>query len=275
MPFTGGEIHKPAKVLFLSVEDSPEYVLRPRFERMGGDLERLAVLRGSFEFDAKGFADLEATIKGENIKFVLIDPLFSFTGRADINNTADVRPITDRLNTLASTHGIALLGIRHLNKSKGYGDPANAGAHARAWRQGCRSNLFIGHDAGDKSRRGIAQTKLNVGAESKEVYGFEIDPEGVFRWTGESDLTVEEMTAQVTNENNEERSAKADAMAFLRETLSDGPKDHSFILEEARGCGISERTLNRAKKALNVKPKKKSFGQGWIWYITEDSGLEP
>jgi hypothetical protein len=148
MPFTG-EKHDPGNVLFLSIEDSPEYILKPRFEKMLGDCSRLAILRGHLDFSAAGFADLEQTVEAHKMKFVLIDPIFSFTGRADINNTSDVRPITDRLNRIAAKYGIAIVGVRHINKSKGFGDSRNAGAHSVAWLQGCRSGLIAGHDAED------------------------------------------------------------------------------------------------------------------------------
>ena len=270
MPFSG-EKHDPANALFLSVEDSPEYILKPRFEKMQGDCSRLAILRGHFDFSDAGFVDLERTIIGHNIKFVLIDPLFSFTGRADINNTSDVRPITDRLNRIAARYGIAIVGIRHINKSKGFGDARNAGAHSVAWLQGCRSGLIVGHDAEDKSKRGIAQHKLNIAAESNTVYGFKIDADGVFCWTGESDLSISGMLAHKANESNEDRSAIADAIRFLKEQLADGGKRKSDLDIEARGEGINSASLNRAKATLKIKPRKGGMHGGWIWELPEDA----
>jgi hypothetical protein len=270
MPFSG-ELHEPSKVLFLSVEDSPEYILKPRFEKMQGDCSRLAILRGHFDFSDKGFIDLEQTIEDHNFKFVLIDPLFSFTGRADINSTSDVRPITDRLNRIAAKYGIAIVGIRHINKSKGFGDPRNAGAHSVAWLQGCRSGLIVGHDPEDKAKRGIAQHKLNIAAESNTVFGFEIDADGVFSWTGESDLSISGMLAHKANETNEDRSAIADAMRFLKEQLSNGSKFKTDLDNDARGVGISPASLNRAKGRLQIKPRKVGLNSGWLWELPEDA----
>jgi replicative DNA helicase len=42
-----GRPSKPADVLCLSVENSPEYVLRPRFDTLGGAASRFHILRGS------------------------------------------------------------------------------------------------------------------------------------------------------------------------------------------------------------------------------------
>jgi len=264
MPFTGGT-HDPSKVLFLSVEDSPEYVLKPRFEKMGGDCSRLAVLRGHFDFSDAGFADLEETVNTHQIRFVLIDPLFSFTGRADINNTSDVRPITDRLNRIAAEHKIAIVGVRHINKSKGYGDARNAGAHSVAWLQGCRSGLIVGHDVEDKSKRGIVQHKLNIGVESKATYGFVIDDQANFCWTGESDLSIQSMLAHKSKESNEDRNAIDHAIRFLTDQLAAGGRRAIDLENEARAAGISKRTLDRAKQTLRVLSHKVS--RNWFWEL--------
>ncbi|MEO5859001.1 MAG: AAA family ATPase [Pyrinomonadaceae bacterium] len=269
MPISG-EVHEASNVLFLSVEDSPEYILKPRFEKMQGDCSRLAILRGHFDFSNGGFIDLETTIEAHGIRFVLIDPLFSFTGRADINSTSDVRPITDRLNRIAARYGIAIVGIRHINKSKGFGDARNAGAHSVAWLQGCRSGLMVGHHAEDKSKRGIAQHKLNIAAESNTVYGFEIDADGTFNWTGESDLSISGMLAHKANESNEDRSAIADAIRFLKVQVGNGSKLMADIVADANGEGISKRTLDRAKQRLGIKSTKQGYGQ-WYWELSNAS----
>jgi hypothetical protein len=181
------------------------------------------------------------------------------------------KQVTDRLNRMAAKHGIAIVGIRHINKSKGFGDARNAGAHSVAWLQGCRSGLIVGHDAEDKSKRGIAQHKLNIAAESSTVFGFEIDEDGAFTWTGESDLTISAMLAHKANESNEDRSAIADAIRFLKEQLAQDGKYKSDLDNDARGEGISPASLNRAKGRLKIKPQKTGMHGGWYWELPEDA----
>jgi len=283
MPFKG-EMHEPARVLFLSLEDSPEFVIKPRFERMGGDCSRFAILRGNFEFDDRGFEELEKTIEAEKYSLIIFDPLFSFTGRADINNTADVRSITDRLNKLAAKYEIAIVGIRHINKSKGFGEARSAGSHSVAWVQGCRSALIIGHDPDDKSERGVGQHKLNIAAESKSVFAFEIDADGILRWKGESDLTISTMLSQKTHDTNATRSALFEAMEFLRDSLADGRRPSTDLENEAKEVGISLSTLKRAKIALGVTAIKDGIPARWFWKLPDhgdshsnkdDQGLLP
>lgn len=179
MPISG-EVLPVGNVLIMSEEDSPEYVLKPRLEKMGADITRIFIIDEPFTMTPEGFAKLERAIVDYQIKFVLIDPIMSYTGKANINNTADVRPITDRLNKIATAHGCVIVGIRHINKSKGYGESRSAGAHAVSWLQGSRSALIIGCDPEDKSRRAIGQHKSNIAAECKQTYGFLITEEGIF-----------------------------------------------------------------------------------------------
>jgi hypothetical protein len=105
------------------------------------------------------------------------------------------------------------------------------------------------------------------------VYGFEIDADGVFAWTGESDLSISGMLAHKANESNEDRSAVADAIRFLKEQLANGAKLKSYLDSEARGEGINSASLNRAKARLQIKPRKTDLHGGWAWELPEDAQL--
>ena len=52
VPYTG-EPCTPGVVLYLSVENSPEHVLRPRFDALGGDPSRFQILLGSVTGDGE------------------------------------------------------------------------------------------------------------------------------------------------------------------------------------------------------------------------------
>ena len=60
-----------------------------------------------------------------------------------------------------------------------------------------------------------------------------------------------------------------DAKDFLRDLLDDEPVDAKTVLASAKQNGISERTLDRAKKALKIVSAK---GEGsldgtWKWRL--------
>ena len=62
---------------------------------------------------------------------------------------------------------------------------------------------------------------------------------------------------------------------FLTEMLADGPVPAKDMLKEAKGAGISERTLERAKGKLGVRTVRKYREgkrglDGWVWELPGD-----
>lgn len=74
--------------------------------------------------------------------------------------------------------------------------------------------------------------------------------------------------------DSEERGEKAEAREFLRTALADGPLPAREVKSQARDAGISETTLNRAKRDLGIKPEKSGFGGGWYWRIPDQDGQD-
>ncbi|HZR98654.1 MAG TPA: hypothetical protein VFE37_08110, partial [Chloroflexota bacterium] len=62
-----------------------------------------------------------------------------------------------------------------------------------------------------------------------------------------------------------EGEAQAEAVAFLRAALADGPQPAAGVLEAARAAGLAERTLRRAKATLGVGARKDGARGGWWW----------
>src|SRR5207253_7083932 len=102
----GGDSSVPANVLYLTLENSPAHVLRPRFDAQGGDASRLFVLRGTIYKDGEtekqaglSLADvdqLESAISETHARLVVIDPLQSFLGATvDLHRSNETRPILD------------------------------------------------------------------------------------------------------------------------------------------------------------------------------------
>jgi putative DNA primase/helicase len=70
---------------------------------------------------------------------------------------------------------------------------------------------------------------------------------------------------------NKSRYARHEAEEFLRERLADGPVKQREIVDEAEANCIAKRTLERAKKQLNVvsrKNSKETDGE-WMWSLPE------
>jgi hypothetical protein len=62
--------------------------------------------------------------------------------------------------------------------------------------------------------------------------------------------------------------AKERAKIWLLEQLASGPKAATALTAAAKDAGISARTVERARKALGLKPRR---SQGRVWWMLPDS----
>lgn len=263
-----------SNVLLISAEDSLEFVVKPRLEAMNAPCDRIIAVQETFEFDVLGIERLSLVMDQYKPRLVIIDPLFSRVGRINLNNDNEVRAITDGLNKLAEKYDCAIVGIRHLNKSKGFGDARNAGLNGIGWRAGCRSNLLVGVDPNDDTKKAVLQTKNNLAPIYEGALGFTIE-NGVCEWTGPSDLTAEMMLSHKESVSVEEGGAKREAMDFLLEELANGPRLSAELLAEANSAGIKAATLRRAKKALKIASKKRTESNGgWCWMLKNGQDVQ-
>ena len=67
------------------------------------------------------------------------------------------------------------------------------------------------------------------------------------------------------------RGSVGPAEALLRELLADGPMPTTEVLTIASGRGISERTVRRAARMLQVEAIKRGFREGWAWHLLNAS----
>jgi ferredoxin-thioredoxin reductase catalytic subunit len=236
---------------------------------MNAPCERIIAIEEPFTLDRDGILRLSMAIAEYEPKLIVIDPLFSYTGKINLDRDSDIRSVTDELKRLAEKYECSIVGIRHIGKSKGFGDARNAGLNGVGWRASARSVLLIGKNPENEFQKALCHTKSNYAPKFGKSIGFEIK-DGEFFWTGESSLTAEVMLSSLRTENGEEKSEKQDAVEFLREVLRDGEKLAKDIQIEARQVGISDATLRRAKSSLNVQSRKDSSQNGkWFWRIED------
>jgi len=101
--------------------------------------------------------------------------------------------------------------------------------------------------------------------------GYELR-EGNFFWTGESDLTAEQILA-ASDERG--KSAMDEAIEFLKEELAGGPVKASEVAQDAHDMGVKDRTLYRAKTELRITSKRagergKRGGGSYLWQLPVD-----
>jgi hypothetical protein len=259
----------PADVLLLSAEDSPSHTIRPRLEAMGADLRRVHILDGVRRPDGQIVpihladpghrAQLREAMEAIRPRMVIIDPVTAYLADTDTHRDADVRTVLAPLADLAAEYDCAIVYVMHLRKGSADRAIYRAGGSI-AFIGAARSALLVGRDPDDPSRRAVAHIKSNLSPLAPTV-GFDIVG-GRFWWVGEVDLTADRMLAPAAGE--EERTALAEAVEWLREYLAEGPRPAPEVYRDGRRAGHAERTIRRAAAAAKIKKNREGFGRGSV-----------
>jgi hypothetical protein len=276
-----------SNVLYVGGNDSPEHVMRPRFDALGGDAERLHLLEASFQLPVSSFQSdgnvgtkpnsqpnrkleagnrkliplLAAALQQTRARLVIVDPLESCLAAEGIGpRSQKFRRWLDQLAGLAAAYHCCVLLVRTLSRTPS--GRATAGALGSIELAGAvRSHLVAGVSADNPGERALVQVKSNWGRLGPPL-GYSIDEAGRFSWTGPSTLTLEQILAAVPDD--EQKSALQEAEHFLKTTLVAGAEPAATLQREAHNLGIAGVTLRRAKRRLGVISKKRGGGP-WEW----------
>ena len=276
-------------MVILSAEDGLADTIRPRFDAAGGDPSRVVAISTVPDADGSerqiAIPDdlhvIEAAIERVGAVLGVIDPLMAFLpGEVNSHRDQDVRRALAPLARLAERTGVAIVVIRHLNKGAG-GNALYRGGGSIGIVGAARSGLLIAKHPDDDGRRVLASIKSNLAAPAPSlVFGLASADNGSVRveWKGETNLDAAALLSAPTD--HEERSALSEAQEFLNEILADGPVLAKDAQEEARGAGIAERTLKRARSTLGVVAERKGEpgqrgGGRWYWRLPEVKGARP
>jgi hypothetical protein len=267
LPYSG-EPCWPADVLYLSVENSPEHVVRPRFDLLGGDPKRFHILRGSVTGEGKlarrGYVKLsDIQLLGDSLqkteaRLVIVDPIQSYLGsEVDAHRANETRPVLDGLARLAEEHDACVLLVRHFAKSP-TGRAIHRGLGSIDLTGAVRTEL---HAGSVDEQRAMVHAKSNLGQLGQSL-GYAIEADGSFRWTGKSELTAVDL--QEAESTREERSDIDEACDYLEQSLANGPRK---VRELEDGTDVHARTLRRAAQKLGVQRTRDGERGPWIWAL--------
>lgn len=249
------------KILLVSAEDGLADTIRPRLDRMGADINQIQAIDGLFTFDEKGVAWLEGFIFDCEPRLVIIDPLSSYMGRElSANQGNHVRNVMSMLHGLADSYNVAMITVRHLNKT-GHLKSQYRGAGSIEYLAAARSCLLLGCNQ-DTGERAIIHQKHNLSPAGMSI-AYDLTADG-FVWGGESKLTADDLLSPGDS------GKLGEAEDFLIEMLTDGPVEQRLIEQERNKRGIKQSTLRTAKANLNVvsynEAVKGQRGAGkWFW----------
>jgi len=265
---------EPAGVLIVSAEDSIAHVLTARFRLAGADMTKVhAVDLAAQDVTFPESVDwLDGVAAELGVRMVVLDPLSAFLGgRVDSHKDASLRTMLRPIHALAERRSMAVLGVLHVNQAQS-GDVATKVSGSGAWVNAARSALVFGRmpDAPDDDPRRVAIVeKSNYGPKGiayevrLEVPPGEEHPALVY--VGRSEVEGREVLADPAEfETRQERTV---AQEFLIRVLGEGERLSVDVYAEAEAEGISQRTLDRARKNIGVASRREGFGKGGKTYM--------
>jgi putative DNA primase/helicase len=273
----------------------------PRLIAAGADLGRVLIIsavqqrdgRGRRVFNLQADLDLlEAEIaKAGDVRLVIIDPVSSYMGKTDSHKNSDVRGTLEPLGEMAAPLRVAVVSITHFSKGGG-ASAINRFIGSIAFVAAARAAFIVTRDPDDRDRRLFVTAKNNLAKDSgglafrlvQQLIPLSEGTEtlaSAIAWEGDRiDRTADEVLA--ASERASEQPAKVEAEDFLRDLLVEGPRPTVEIQQEAKGAGISWRTINRAKKELGIKAERKAeagdglvSGDRWYWRLAEMGARAP
>lgn len=282
----GGAAIGPRNVLLVTYEDGLADTVRPRIDALGGDAERVFVLRGvsdgkeerppTFPEDVGHLRDI---VEKYDAALVIVDPLgAALSETTDSHKDASVRRVVSQLARLAEETGACVVGVRHLTKAAA-SNAIRAGGGSIAFIGAARVGMLVSEhpDDGQKPqherRRVLAMVKNNLAPFPPSRMFELVQPEGhehpSLRWIGETPLSADDLNAAHGTAAPEEHDARNERADWLREVLSTGPLDSKELFKLARTEGYQDRSLRRTARSLGVQIRREGIGSSHrtVWAL--------
>lgn len=262
-------------VVIVTAEDDSATTIQPRMAAAGADLGLVTVVSTLTAADGTGRLPVfpgdtdyvVAECQKLGARLLVIDPVTAYLGDVNSYRDSDVRGALAPLAAAAEEAGIAVVLIRHLNKTTG-GSALYRGGGSIAFVGLARVAWVAGHDPNNPAARAIAVSKNNIAA-FPPALGYDLVSAGPFDvgkavWLGPVPLTANDLVSPPPPR----ATAVDEAAGFLESALAGGPRPATIVTASAKEAGIAEKTLRRAKDEIGVQSVRKGgvAGKGsWDW----------
>ncbi len=273
----------PGRVVWVTTEDDPGRVLRPRIEAAGGDASLVRFVKSEVVFPSGASAFHELLVRRATeplgLVLVILDPLFSHI-EASVRTIADAemrKGVMNPLSRAAEAAGVALLVVRHFSKNT-QASPISRGAGSLGGIIGAaRASWNVTLDPEDETgeTKAVGVAKLNYARPPRPLRYRVVDrlPPGWvtgsvsgIEWLGESAVSIGTLMS--------DRPNIAAAVALLSEILRDGPVGAPIVEARMRAAGFGRGSVTSAARRLRVVKAKQSFTSGWTWSLPEADDAE-
>jgi hypothetical protein len=266
-------------ILILSAEDGVADTIRPRVDLQGGNPESVHVVQGIKCQNSERLFNLALDLEHlegkvvdmKNVRLLIIDPLSAYLGEKDSYKDSEIRTVLAPLAAVAERHGIAVVGICHMNKD-GQRRALYRALGSIAFVAAARTVFAVGVDKDDADRRIFVCVKNNL-ARKPPALAYRISDARGLEWEAQP-LDDVDADSVLSGAAPEENTVRREAEEFLRTTLRAGEVAAKEIMKSAGENGIAETTLKRAKSRLGVRTRHAGqpgkAGQ-WFWYLPENA----
>lgn len=258
----------PHNVLYQCSEDDASDTIKPRLLAAGADCDRVAFIQDD-EMPLTLCDDrIEKAILKTRAKLLVLDPIQAYLPQeADMQSAQRMRGVLQKLNAIASRTNCAIVLVGHVNKDTA-GKNLYRGLGSIDIAAIARSILMIERDTYDPAVRYMFPVKTSLAPEGPAI-AFTFDHSIGFRWQGPREHSC-------GTGYPEETSKRGQAAQILLCILEEGEMESREIFHLFETEGISRRTVQTAKKDLNLEAIRKNG----VWYwripssITHDSEME-
>lgn len=271
----------PGAVVFLSAEDDPADTIRPRLDSAGADANRVYILtamrgeRGDRAFDlSRDLSALEvAAASIPDLRLIVIDPISAYLGATDSHKNAEMRAVLGPLAAFAARRDVAVLCVSHLNKASGM-----AAIHRTigsvAFAASARVVLAVVKDKRDPFVRLLVPVKSNIGRDQGGMrFTIQSDAERAepkLVWLGSESMSADDALGDTASSGKPRQID--DAIEFLEDALTNGPRSPTELRALATDAGLSWGSVRRAKDRLEVEAFKTGMAGGWAWRLPSERG---
>ena len=245
-------------LIYQTAEDGFADTVKPRLEAAGADCEKVLVIDESDKSLSMSDERLEEALKQTGARLLILDPIQAYLGGGvDMNRANEARDMTKKLGALAEKYKCAIVLIGHMNKAAG-NKAAYRGMGSIDFFAVARSVLLVGRVEGQPNIRAVVQIKNNLAAFGHPK-AFQLSETG-FYWLGDYEITADEVLGGIAPKGNKFEQAKQ-LLWELAETSN--MVSSTEILELAKEEGISKRTMESAKRELQIPAKR--INNTWYW----------
>lgn len=248
----------PINIIYQTAEDGIADTVKPRLLDAGADCSKVKIIDETDCPLTMLDKRIEKALFETGAKVLILDPIQSYVGtNINMNTANEVRSVMSSIGKLAEKYNCAILLIGHMNKTSA--KSSYRGLGSIDFQAAARSVLIVGRLKDNEEIRVVAHGKSSLAPEGDPI-AFELNKATGFKWLGYYDISLDDLLSGIGN-----KSKIQQAENLLLEVLGDSPKKQSFILNKATAIGISKRTLDEAKKNLDIKSVKE--GDYWYWKL--------